>query len=297
MKHAILLAMSLAIGAGCSSTSSTLDPAGGKLKHQAQLQKVLDSQSEETKARYPYRNPAETLTFLGIEPGMTVVEVLPGGGWYTQILAPYLGSTGTLIGLDYPAPMLSHFDWATPEFIEKRKSWPKEWAGRRTELGGTAAADMVAYSLDAVPASLHGTADSVLFIRALHGLSRFESAGDFMSSALKTTYDLLKPGGTVGIVQHRAPDTATDAWSDGSRGYMREDQVKAAMESAGFEFVNSSTVNRNPKDKPTESDSVWRLPPSLADSKDNPLLQSQYLAVGESDRMTLLFRKPAGARQ
>lgn len=296
MKHAILLAMSLVVCAGCS-TSSTLGTSGGKPKHEAQLQQVLDSQSNETKARYAFRNPAETLAFFGIEPGMTVVELLPGEGWYSQILAPYLGSEGTLIGLDYPAPMLTHFDWATPEFIENRKSWPNEWASRRSEWGGASAANMVAYSLDAVPESLHGTADSVLIIRALHGLSRFESAGGFMTSALQTSYDLLKPGGTLGIVQHRAPDTASDTWADGSHGYMREDLVKAAMEKAGFEFVNSSTVNRNPKDKPSETDSVWRLPPSLADSKDNPLLQSQYVAIGESDRMTLLFRKPATARK
>src|SRR5690606_38602327 len=167
----------------------------------ARLEQVLDSQSAETKSRYPYRNPAETLRFFGITPGMTVAEVLPGGGWYSQILAPYLGNEGTLIGIDYPLPIFENFDFATPEFMEKRKSWPAEWVANRADWGGDNAARLEAYRFDGIPASLNGTVDSVLFIRALHNLVRYEVDGQHFSHALSVCHDLLKPGGTIGIVQ------------------------------------------------------------------------------------------------
>jgi predicted methyltransferase len=102
----------------------------------------------------------------------------------------------------------------------------------------------------------------------------------------------LKPGGVVGIVQHQAREDKSDAWADGTQGYMKRSYVKRMMERAGFELVEESSLNENPKDQPGDEDGVWRLPPSLSTSQDNPKLQETYKAIGESNRMTLLFRKP-----
>lgn len=292
MKNILKFAVLLGLLSGCSHGPYNQMPEEPDRDSAARLDQVLDNQSAETKSRYPYRNPAETLQFFGIQPGMTVAEVLPGGGWYSQILAPYLGSEGTLIGIDYPLPIFSNFDFATPEFMEKRKSWPSEWVANRTEWGGDDAATLKAYRFDAVPSSLNGTVDSVLFVRALHNLARFEKDGQYFSNALSVCHDLLKPGGTIGIVQHAAPDSASAEWADGSRGYLKTAWVKSQLEKAGFEFVNSTTINANPKDNPGEDDMVWRLPPTLATSQEDSLLKAQYLAIGETNRMTLLFRKP-----
>lgn len=292
MKNILQLAMLLGVLGGCSHGPYTQKPDKQNPDSLARLEQVLDSQSSETKSRYPYRNPLETLRFFDIKPGMTVVEVLPGGGWYSQILAPYLGNEGKLIGIDYPLPIFANFDFATPEFMEKRKSWPAEWVANRADWGGENAAELEAYPFDGFPARLNGTVDSVLFIRALHNLARYEEDGQYLSDALSVCHDLLKPGGTIGIVQHAAPDSASDDWADGSRGYLKTEWIKSQLEKAGFEFVDSSTVNANPGDQPGEADSVWRLPPSLATSQNDEMLKAQYLAVGETNRMTLLFRKP-----
>ncbi len=255
------------------------------------LNDVLAAQDEETKKRYIYRHPYQTLQFFGVEPGMTVVEVLPGGGWYTNILAPYLGSEGALIGVDYPVEIWSNFSFATPEFIEKRESWPDTWPSEMSEKVGEGAAKMSAYTFATLPEELTGKADMVLYIRALHNLSRFNSKGNFLTQAISETHRVLKPGGLVGIVQHEAPEGNTDEWADGSAGYLKKSKIVAMFTSQGFELVESSTINENPKDVPGAEDIVWRLPPSLSTSKEDPELKAKMEAIGESNRMTLLFKK------
>jgi len=111
--------------------------------------------------------------------------------------------------------------------------------------------------------------------------------------ALADAYTVLKPGGVVGVVQHQAPAGRSDDWADGSRGYLNRDTLLGQFEAAGFEFVGESDVNQNPKDIPGEDEIVWRLPPGLQTSRDDPELKAKYQAIGESNRMTLLFRKPA----
>jgi predicted methyltransferase len=259
---------------------------------QASLDSILNAQSEETKARYAFRHPKETLEFFRIQPGMTVVEVLPGDGWYSQILVPYLGEQGRLIGLDYDGGMWKNFDWVTDEFMETRKQWPSEWSGKASAWGGENAAQTSAFAMEDAPESLNGTVDAVLFIRALHNFFRFESQGQHLTQALATTNQLLKPGGLVGIVQHQVSEDKTDEWADGSRGYLKKSALVARMEAAGFEFVAESDINLNPKDVPGENDIVWRLPPSYYNSKDDEALKKQFTEIGESNRMTLLFRKP-----
>lgn len=273
----------------CASTNerSTTDQFNGE-----KLERVLQNQEEANQARYQWRNPYETLEFMQIAPGMTVVEFLPGGGWYSKILLPYLGSDGKLIGIDYPLSMWPNFPFGSEEFIEQRKSWPQEFVVDADAWGGEEGAEVEAYTLDTVPEALNGSVDRVLFIRAMHNLARFESEGKYLTHALQQTHSLLKPGGLVGIVQHEVDDSRDDDWADGSKGYLKQAFVKQAMLDAGFEFVEASDINKNPKDQPGEEDIVWRLPPSFYSSQENTPQREQYQAIGESNRMTLLFRKP-----
>ena len=257
------------------------------------LDEVLDSQTDEMKARYQFRNPKKTLEFFGIERGMTVVEVLPGSkGWYTKLLVPFLGSEGSLVGANYALGVYSLFGFEG-ERLEKMASWPQSWpADIKETLQSSDGAKIQGFMLGEMPESLNGTADAVLLIRALHNLARFESQGAFLSSALKNTYDVLKPGGIVGIVQHHAREEMSDEWADGSKGYLKRSFVIQLMTDAGFELVGSSDHNQNVKDQPTEEDVVWRLPPSLGTSKDDDELRKSMLSIGESNRMTLKFKKP-----
>lgn len=255
------------------------------------LASALAAQSDEAKARYAARNPAETLEFFGIAPGMAVGEALPGGGWYTKILAPYLGEEGKIVGIDYAVETWAEFGFANEEFIEKKKNWPVEFVEKSAEWAPANGPEVAATTFGDTSGAMNGQLDSVLFIRAMHNLSRFEADGQYMTQALKMTHDVLKPGGTVGVVQHRAPADATDEWAIGSAGYLKEANVKAAFDAAGFDFVKSSEINANPKDTPSGDDIVWRLPPSLNGVGDNEALKAERLAIGESDRMTLLFKK------
>jgi predicted methyltransferase len=258
----------------------------------ARLASVLAAQPEETQARYAYRHPRETLEFIGIEPGMNVVEALPGGGWYSKILLDYLGSDGRLIGADYAWEMYPKFGFFSDEQLEAKKTWVTSWTEEAEAWRGEDSAAVSAFVLGSLPEELQGQADAVLFIRALHNLARFENDGGFLTTALVQAYAALKPGGIVGVVQHHARNGTPDEWADGSRGYLKKDFVIARMAEAGFMFVGASDVNSNEKDQPTDADIVWRLPPSLATSRDNPELRAELEAVGESNRMTLKFRKP-----
>jgi len=254
------------------------------------LASVLESQPEKTQARYQYRNPGKTLEFFGIAPGMKVAEALPGGGWYSKILIPYLGPEGELVGIDYSTEMWSEFSFATPEFIESKANWATDWSAKANDwVEGGAPVSGLTFEGEGAP---KGEIDAILFIRALHNFNRFEVDGGYMTSAVALSYDMLKSGGIVGVVQHRAPESASDEWADGSKGYLKQSTVIATFEAAGFELVESSEINANPKDIPGEGDVVWRLPPTLSGVGDDAVLKAERLAIGESDRMTLKFRKP-----
>lgn len=256
------------------------------------LQAILDAQPDEVQARYRYRNPAETLQFFGIEPGMTVVEALPGGGWYTRILLPYLGEDGKLIGADYAMDMWPRFPFGTEEFIEGRKTWTTDWPARAQEWGGEDGAEIDAFVFGSMPDEFEGQADAVLFIRALHNMARYEDEGGYLTAAFEDAYRVLQPGGIVGIVQHEARNDRPDEWADGSKGYLKRSLIVEQMEQVGFELVAESDINANPQDQPGDEDVVWRLPPSLRDSGEDPELRAEMEAIGESNRMTLKFRKP-----
>jgi len=183
--------------------------------------------------------------------------------------------------------------FADEDFIEARQTWTETWTAEAEGWDVEGAAEVEAIQFGSVPEDMAGAADAVLFIRSLHHLNRFNDEGGWLDKALADTMTLLKPGGIVGVVQHRGPEENSDEWAEGDNGYLKQSQVIAAFEDAGFELVESSEINANPADQPTEDDVVWRLPPSFGTSGEDEELRAEMAAVGESDRMTLKFRKPA----
>jgi len=220
---------------------------------------------------------------------MTVAEALPGGGWYSKILANYLGSAGTLYGVNYVDTMWPRFGFFNAEAIKNRIAATEKFPMQLTKFTDNGI-QAKGFTFNTVPPEAMGQVDRVLFIRALHNLNRFEKEGGTMTESLKATYEMLKPNGMVGVVQHRLPESA-QMKTMGSRGYLKRSDLVNMFTAAGFELVAESEINANPKDQPNETDIVWRLPPSFNGSRDKPELMEQMKAIGESDRMTLLFKK------
>ena len=301
---AILLAAMLAFAAceqaagpateSGAAAEQPADTGGMSDEARAALAATLEAQPDEVKLRYRYRHPQETLEFFGIEPGMTVVEGLPGRGWYTKVLLPYLGSEGRLIGANYPMEMWPLFPFGTEEFVERMSTWTTDFPAGAEEWRGDAGARVDAFVFGSMPPEFAGTADVVFFARVLHNLARFQSEGvdNFLDQALADAYAILKPGGIFGVVQHEAREDMPDEWAYGGNGYLKQQFVIEQAEKAGFEFVAASDINQNPLDQPTTDDVVWRLPPTYATSGDNEELRAQLTEIGESNRMTLKFRKP-----
>lgn len=279
-----------------SVTAEAAEPAPGAAGSAEQgperLEAVLAGKPAEFQARYAHRHPQETLEFFGIEPGMTVVEALPGGGWYSQVLIPYLGEEGRLIGANYAHEMWPLFGVFDQAFVDSMETWTTDWPEEAEQWRGEDGAEVDAFAFGSMPASLEGQADAVLFIRALHNLARFEDEGGYLTTALDEAFRVLKPGGIVGVVQHEARAAMPDEWASGDNGYLKKQFVIDRLTAAGFELVDESDVNQNPNDQPTTDEFVWRLPPSYMTSQDDPEQRAEMDAIGESNRMTLRFRKP-----
>ena len=222
------------------------------------------------------RHPAETLEFLGVTPEMTVVEIGPGAGWYTEILAPLLVKKGKLIITDFDPDGPDH-EWTS--FAGKRM---QAFLGRSPELFGKVERE-VQKSYKEFSLGEDASVDFVFFVRGMHGWHN----GGSLEQNLKEVHRALKPGGTLAIVQHRAAEGA-NADESSKKGYLPEAWVIEQVEKAGFELVEKSEVNANPKDTKDYSEGVWTLPPTLT-LKDTD--RDKYVAIGESDRMTLKFRK------
>jgi len=227
-------------------------------------------------ARDRYRHPAETLAFFGVRPSDTVVEIWPGGGWYTEILAPYLASGGGSLILATPNGELGGV-------AKLRDAHPGLFGAVRTAtFPSFAAADQRVAD---------GTADVVLTFRNVHnwrmGYQR-DDKQDYSAEAFRQMYAMLKPGGILGVVDHRLPEAAS-AERERTSGYIKVSTVRALAEAAGFRLAGSSEINANPADTADWPNGVWTLPPALA-LKDTD--RARYLAIGESDRMTLKFVKP-----
>ncbi len=293
MKYLLLGAAALFMSACESLPLVGQDNAATEASNRERLDALLATMPEDVQARYQYRHPKETLQFFGVEPGMTVVDTLPGDTWYAGILASYLGPDGAVIGADYSVAMWSLFGgFADEEFLMARKTWAETWVAGAAEWPYADPADVSAMVYGSVPDALAETVDVVMMVRAFHHFNRFENKGGYRTTALNEIKKVLKPGGIVGVVQHRAPVENSDDWANGDNGYVKQDHVIAVFEEAGFEFIEASEINANPKDQPAEEDFVWRLPPTLGTSQDNDELKAEMSAIGESDRMTLKFRKP-----
>ncbi|QNL17859.1 class I SAM-dependent methyltransferase [Hyphobacterium sp. CCMP332] len=224
------------------------------------------------------RHPAETLTFFGIEPTDTVIEIWPGGGWYAEILAPWLNANGgTYVAAHFAADSQSSYRQRSRAAFEER------FMG--TDLFG----DVIVRSWGPDNPGLGepASADAVLTFRNVHNWMR----GGFTERAFDEFYDVLRPGGVLGVVEHRLPDTREqDPLAE--TGYVQEAYVIAIAREAGFELVDSSEINANPADTADHPNGVWTLPPSQSGWDTEGFDPAPYAAIGESDRMTLLFRKP-----
>ncbi len=302
MKKCLLLLAALALAACQQATEETAveDAATDEpVIEESQatmpsLADVLAAQTDEMKSRYQYRHPQETLEFFGIESGMTVVEALPGGGWYTHLLVPLLGSDGHIIAVNYPIEIWPLFPFGNEEFVQRMSTWATDFPAGVDEWRGENSAGVSTYTFGSIPDELAGTADAVLFARVLHNLANFENAGEgeFLTTALADVYSMLKPGGVFGVVQHEARAEMSDEFANGTQGYLKKDFVIAQVEAAGFEFVGEIAINANDFDQPSASDIVWRLPPTYFGADDNEELRTAMDEIGESNRMTLKFRKP-----
>ncbi|WP_291042901.1 methyltransferase domain-containing protein [Hyphomonas sp.] len=246
-----------------------------------------DLRSDEEKARDVWRNPVKTLEFFGVESDDKVVEVWPGGGWYTNILAPWLASGGgTLVA--------AGFDAASIEDAERRARTEQRLAEFKATYAdpkfGTI--EHTAFSATSGPLTADGTADVVLTFRNIHNWM----GGGYTEKFFADAYTALKPGGVLGVVEHRLPSTQAQD-PKATSGYVHEDYVKALATAAGFEFVEASEINANTADTADHPFGVWTLPPNLATTdRDGKPVEGfdpeKYKAIGESDRMTLKFRKP-----
>lgn len=243
--------------------------------HHALMAALAADVRADDRARDAWRHPFETLTFFGVEPGMTVVDYMPASGWYTRILVPYLGENGSYIGLS-PDPAAAdstgfkdYLGRLPAQFAENYPGW------------GLSGASVTGYSSADIPEDAAGTVDRVLVFREMHNLLRSGT----MYTELTRIRGLLKDDGMLGIVQHRAKSAAPADYTLGTRGYLRQDDVIALVEAHGFELVGMSEINANPADPADWENGVWTLPPS------NRGDLAEAAAVGESDRMTLLFRK------
>lgn len=285
------LLTSMVFAASTLLTISSAASAGSMSKmDKSALIEAVNSRSDEAKARDSSRHPVETLSFFKIKPGMTVAEALPGGGWYSNVLANYLGESGTLYGLNYNDDIWSRFGFLKQEFIDERiastKKFPELVQGFTEEKISSDG-----FTFKTVPQSLNEKVDRVLFVRALHNLNRFDKDANSLTEALAVTHRILKDDGYVGVVQHQLQESAPEKGADGSRGYLKLSKVKEAFTNAGFKLVASSDINANSKDKPSDSDFVWRLPPSYFGIGEDAEKRKAVDAIGESNRMTLLFKK------
>lgn len=238
------------------------------------------------KARDRWRHPAESLAFWGLKPGATVVEFWPGAGWYTEILAPFLDATG---GKLYAAH-LQVAEPADPSARQVVEAYRAKFAAGQKPYGTV---EITAFGPTSGPAAPADSADLVLFLRNLHNWM----AGGIAEKAFRDAFLALKPGGVLGVEEHRAaPGGVPDLLAD--TGYVDQAYAIKLAQEAGFDLVATSEINANPKDTRDHPFGVWTLPPVRRSSPrgeafDPAFDHAKYDAIGESDRMTLKFVKPA----
>ena len=242
------------------------------------LRKILDGEhrSIENKRRDQYRHPEETLAFFDVKPQMAVVEVWPGKGWYSEILAPYLREKGKLYAAHFsPDNQEAFFKDSLKAYVDKLHKQPKLY-------------DKVEVTVLQPPKEIQiapeNSVDRVLTFRNVHNWMGRDQAARVFSAMFKA----LKPGGILGIVEHRGSSLKPQD-PKAKSGYVSEDYIIDLARNAGFEFLEKSEINANTKDTKNYPEGVWTLPPTLR-LKDKD--KEKYLAIGESDRMTIKFKKP-----
>ncbi len=276
MKHALRLAALSAVfvfqtGYAGGHTSQTVDPV------EVALAAALagEHRTPANVYRDGWRNPAATLRFFGVDPDDTVMEIWPGGGWYTEVLAAYLRDNGTYIAAGWDPE-------SDIPFIKNAA------AAYQKKLGSNDIYDKVQLAVLQPPAKVdpvpEGTVDVVLTFRNIHNWMPRES----QTVMLDAMYRALKPGGVLGVVEHRG-DPAVEQDPKAKSGYVNEDVAIEMIEKAGFVLDGKSEINANPADTKNHPEGVWTLPPTLR-LKDQD--RDKYVGIGESDRFTLRFRKP-----
>ena len=234
------------------------------------------TRAEDSK-RDAFRHPVETLSFFQVAPDMKVGEYAPGGGWYSRLLGHYLGGEGQLVGLFFNPVTMTQDEARRQSVRDAAAKFPSEVA----EFTGLPAERFAGMTLETVPEDQRGTFDRILVIRMMHNIMRSGVA----DSEMRAMRDLLKDDGLLGIVQHRAKAEAPWSYANGTKGYMRQQDIIDFMRINGFELVGSSEINANPKDSADWPDGVWEMPPVQRTKR------ADLADKGESDRMTLLFRK------
>lgn len=281
MRRAALLLSAFALTVPAAAALAQAAPARAKAVNAELAAAVASPLRDKDKARDQYRRPAETLSFFQVTPDMKVGEYAPGGEWYSRLLGLYLGQKGKLVGL--------YFDPTSGAFNEKSQQGIRDGAVKYpadvAAASGLPAERFAAMTLDQVSDADKGTFDRILVMRMMHNLLRWNIA----DREIKAMRDLLKPDGMIGIEQHRAKADAPFSYADGSKGYLREADVIKFMEINGFTFVGKSEANANPKDPANWEGGVWTVPPVMRGAKEEDKARLQ--AIGETDRMTLLFRK------
>lgn len=226
-------------------------------------------------ARDVYRHPGETLAFFGIKPDMEVLEILPGAGWYTEILAPYLRDDGLLAVASFgPEHSVEYLRNIHNGLVEKFGGDPENYG--KAVVG-------IFQGESYLEGFKDESFDMVVTFRNTHNWIRFSGVED----VYRAIYRVLKPGGILGVVQHRA-EAGTDAQETAERGYVPESYLIRLLENTGFELVDKSEINANPKDTKDYPEGVWTLPPTYRLGDED---RDRYAAIGESDRMTMKFVK------
>jgi predicted methyltransferase len=274
---AVTLAAPLAAQAARKPAAAKVDPAA---ETAAKLDAVLAGahRSDANRARDAYRHPKETLLFFGLTPDKTVIEITPGAGWYTEVVAPVVNGRGLYIA--------AHNNPNGSPGAQKQRAAFKDKLAANPELFGKAVVTSFGKGIEnniAAP----GSADMVLTFRNVHN---WMGAG-FAPDAFKAFYTALKPGGVLGVVEHRMPEDRPDTDENRRSGYVKQSDVIRMAEAAGFKLDASSEINANPKDTADHPKGVWTLPPNFAMGDAD---KAKFQAIGESDRMTLRFVKPRG---
>lgn len=232
---------------------------------------IADPQrSAANRARDQYRHPAETLAFFDVRPGQTVIEYYPGGGWYTEILAPALRGNGRYVAMP---PANERALAGAKAMLEKNKQWFGE-------------VEIFPFSPTAPSTFPAGTADRVLTFRNVHNL--LTQGENVAAKAFADFYAALKPGGILGVTDHRLPEDM-DSALEGKSGYLKKSTIVRLAIAAGFKLAAESEINANPKDTHRWPEGVWTLPPTF---ELGDVDRAKYQAIGESDRLTLKFVKP-----